>query len=211
VFGQDRIDNPGQRRNPMKKANPKVDWFFDKAGTWQHEVKRLRTIALDCGLAEVLKWGCPCYALEGRNVVLIHTFKEYCAFLFFKGALLKDPKKILIQQTRNVQAARQIRFTNTKEIDQLKSVLKAYIKQAIVVEKAGLKVTLKKPSDFLVASEFQHRLNGLAALKDAFDGLTPGRQKGYLLYFSSAKKSETREARVEKCIPRILEGRGLED
>jgi uncharacterized protein YdeI (YjbR/CyaY-like superfamily) len=195
----------------MKNANPKVDWFFDKADKWEQEVKKLRAIPLDCGLTEVLKWGCPCYALDGSNIVLIHTFKEYCAFLFFKGALLKDPKKILIQQTKNVQSARQIRFTSAKEIDKLKPVLKAYIKEAMDVDKAGLKVTLKKPGDFPVAEEFQRRLDELPALKAAFHGLTPGRQRGYLLYFSSAKKSETREARVEKCIPRILDGCGLED
>lgn len=195
----------------MKKTNPKVDWFFDKAEKWQQETKKLRAIALDCGLTEVLKWGCPCYSQDENNIVLIHSFKDYCAYLFFKGALLKDPKKILIQQTKNVQSARQIRFTSVKEIDKLKTALKAYIKEAMAVDKAGLKVKFKEASEFSVPKEFQIRLDEDAALKAAFKGLTPGRQKAYLLHFSGAKQAKTREARVEKHIPRILDGIGLDD
>jgi uncharacterized protein YdeI (YjbR/CyaY-like superfamily) len=195
----------------MKKMNPKVDFYFNKAGKWQEETEQLRSIVLDCGLAEELKWGVPCYTYEDTNIVLIHTFKEYCAFLFFKGAILKDPKGILIQQTENVQAARQIRFTNVKEIVKMKSTLKAYIKQAIEVEKAGLKVPLKKISEYSVPEEFQHKLDKTPALKKAFAALTPGRQRAYLFYFSQPKQSETRVARVEKCIPEILKGKGLND
>ena len=191
--------------------NPKVDWFFVKAGTWQKEFQKLRSIVLECGLTEELKWGKPCYSFDGRNVVLIHGFKEYCALLFMKGALLKDPKGILVQQTENVQAARQIRFTNAEEIVRLQRVLKAYVKEAVEVEKAGLEVSLKKTSDFKMAEEFQKRLDGSARLKKAFEALTPGRQRGYLLYFSGAKQAKTREARVEKCLPQILEGKGLDD
>ena len=195
----------------MKKTNPKVDWFFDKAGLWEQATRKLRSIALECGLAEVLKWGCPCYQDQGANIVLIHRFKEYCALLFFKGALLKDPRKILIQQTKNVQAARQIRFAGAQEIDRLKFAVKAYIREAIEVEKAGLKVVFKRASEFKVPAEFQIRLDGDSALKAAFEGLTPGRQKGYLLHFFGAKRSATRESRVEKCLPRILDGLGIDD
>jgi len=191
--------------------NPKVDFYFKKAQTWQEEFEKLRTIVLDCGLTEELKWGCPCYTFEKSNIVLIHGFKEYCALLFMKGALLKDAKGILIQQTANVQAARQIRFTNVREIVGMEPILKAYIHEAIEVEKAGLKVKLKKPAEFKVAEEFQTRLDKMLALKKAFGALTPGRQRGYLLYFSGAKQSKTREARVEKCLPRILKGKGLDD
>ena len=193
------------------KTNPKVDWFFKKDTPWKDEYQRLRTIVLDCGLTEELKWGCPCYVLEGSNVVLIHGFKEYCALLFHKGALLKDPKGILIQQTKNVQAARQIRFKHVDQIADLESVLKSYIKQAVKVEKAGLKVELKKVSEFTMAEEFKHALDKTPALKKAFYALTPGRQRGYLLYFSSAKQSTTRTERVKKYIPKILKGKGLED
>lgn len=193
------------------KPNPEIDWYFEKQEKWQKETRKLRAIALETGLAEEPKWGSPCYTLDGRNIVLIHSFKEYCAFLFFKGALLDDPAGILVQQTENVQSARQIRFTSLKEIDKLKPVLKAYIKRATEVKKAGLKVALKKTSDFPVAEEFQRWLDALPALRAAFEGLTPGRQKSYLLHFSGAKRAETRAARVEKCIPRILEGMGLED
>lgn len=193
------------------KTNPKVDWFFTKAKAWQEEYEQLRTIVLDCGLTEELKWGCPCYTLEDSNIVLIHGFKEYCALLFMKGALLKDPKEILIQQTKNVQSARQIRFTHIDEIVKLESTLKAYIKEAIKVEKAGLKVPLKKASEFTMPGEFKSVLTETPALKKAFTALTPGRQRGYLLYFSSAKQSKTREARIEKYIPKILKGKGLED
>ena len=190
--------------------NPKVDFFFYK-GKWQQEYEKLRSIVLDCGLTEELKWGCPCYTSEKRNIVLIHGFKEYCALLFFKGALLKDAKAILVQQTENVQAARQIRFPSVREIIELKPILKAYIKEAIEVEKAGLEVDYKKTSEFAVPEEFQNRLDESPALKTAFDALTPGRQRGYILYFSSAKQSKTREARVKKYTRQILNGKGLED
>lgn len=195
----------------MTETNPEVDFFFNKAKQWKQEFEALRPIILGCGLTEELKWGKPCYTIDGGNVLLIHGFKEYCAILFHKGALLKDPKGILVQQTENVQAARQIRFTDVKEITKLKTVLKAYIRDAIEVEKAGLKVEFKKSKEFVVAEEFQSELDGDAALKAAFEALTPGRQKGYLLYFSAAKQSRTRVARVEKCVPRILDGLGLDD
>ncbi|SHG43181.1 Uncharacterized conserved protein YdeI, YjbR/CyaY-like superfamily, DUF1801 family [Chryseolinea serpens] len=191
--------------------NPKVDWFFNKAKKWQEEFDRLRTIVLDCGLTEELKWGCPCYTLEGNNIVLIHGFKEYCALLFMKGALLKDAKGILIQQTENVQVARQIRFTDLEEIVHLESTLKSYIKEAIKLEKAGVKAPLKKTSEFKMPEEFKNVLDETPALKKAFNALTPGRQRGYLLYFSSAKQAKTREARIEKYMPQILKGKGLED
>jgi len=191
--------------------NPSVDFFFNKARKWQEEYDQLRTIVLDCGLTEELKWGCPCYTLDDSNIVLIHGFKEYCALLFFKGALLKDKKRILIQQTKNVQAARQIRFTNVEEIVKLESFLKAYIKEAIKIEKAGLKVSLKKVSQFAMPKELKNVLDETPALKKAFSALTPGRQRGYLLYFSSAKQSKTRASRIEKYIPKILKGKGLED
>ena len=191
--------------------NPKVNFFFDKAKAWQKELNQMRTIALDCGLTEELKWGNPCYTFENANIVLIHAFKEYCAFLFFKGALLKDPKGILIQQTENVQAARQVRFTNAREISRLAPVLKTYLYQAIEVEKAGLKVNFKKTSAYKVAEEFQEKLNKMPALKKAFESLTPGRQRAYHLYFSAAKQNKTRQDRVEKYIPQILAGKGLDD
>jgi len=193
------------------KTNPKVDWYFDKAEQWKEESEKLRSIILDCGLDEELKWGKPCYSFEGANIVLIHSFKQYCAILFMKGALLKDPKKILVQQTENVQAARQIRFTNAGEIAKLEPAIKAYVKEAVEVEKSGAEVTLKKTSEFKMPEEFQKRLKENAALKKAFEALTPGRQRGYLLYFSGAKQSSTREARVEKCMPQILKGKGLDD
>jgi len=195
----------------MNNGNPKVDFFFSKAQKWQEEFKKLRTIVLACGLTEELKWGKPCYTFEKSNVVLIHGFKEYCALLFIKGALLKDAKDILIQQTRNVQAARQIRFTNIREIAKLEPVLKAYIKEAIEIEKAGLEVKLKKTSEFKVPDELQIKLDAMPVLRTAFDALTPGRQRGYVLYFSGAKQSKTRESRVEKWIPQILKGKGLND
>jgi len=191
--------------------NPKVDFYFSKAEKWQKEIEQLREIVIDCGLTEELKWGCPCYAFEKSNIVLIHVFKEYCALLFFKGALLNDPNGILIQQTENVQAARQIRFTNLKEIVKLKKILKSYIYEAIEVEKAGLKVNLKKATEFTIAEEFQNKLDKKPALKKAFYALTPGRQRAYLLFFSAPKQSKTREARVEKSIPQILSGKGLND
>ena len=194
--------------NPM---NPKVDWYFDKNKRWQNEIRKMRTIALDCDLVEELKWGCPCYTFEKSNIVLIHVFKEYCAFLFFKGALLKDPKRILIQQTENVQSARQIRFTNVQEIIKLEKTIKAYIYEAAKVEAAGLKVDFKKTTDFKVPEEFQKKLDKNKVLKTAFDALTPGRQRAYLFYFSSAKQSKTREERVKKYTPQILKGKGLDD
>ena len=197
----------------MNSMNPKVDFYFLKAKSWQKELEQLRVIALDCGLTEELKWGCPCYTFQKKNIVLIHTFKEYCAFLFFKGALLNDVNGILIQQTKNVQAARQARFTTVREIVGLKRVLKAYIHEAVEVEKSGLKVMLKKTNEFNMPEEFQKKLSAKdgRALKSAFHALTPGRQRGYLLYFSSAKQSKTREARIEKHIPNILNGKGLDD
>ncbi|HSY43442.1 MAG TPA: DUF1801 domain-containing protein [Candidatus Acidoferrum sp.] len=191
--------------------NPEVDKFLKEEEAWREEFTKLRSIILDCGLTEELKWGKPCYSLQGVNIVLIHGFKEYCAILFTKGALLKDPKGILIQQTKNVQAARQVRFTNVGQVNKLASALKAYIKEAIAAEKAGLKVTYKKTSEFAMAEEFKNRLAKDSALKTAFEALTPGRQRGYLLYFSGAKQSETREARIEKCIPLIFDGIGLQD
>ena len=191
--------------------NPKVDWFFAKDTQWQKEYEKLRKIILDCGLVEELKWGCPCYTFENTNIVLIHGFKEYCALLFFKGALLNDPNGILIQQTKNVQSARQIRFTNAKEIVKMEKILKAYVYEAIEVERAGLKVKLKKTSEFKTPEEFQKRLDKSTALKKAFDALTPGRQRAYIFYFSQVKQSKTREARVEKYIKQILSGKGLDD
>jgi uncharacterized protein YdeI (YjbR/CyaY-like superfamily) len=200
--------------------NPKVDWFFSKETKWQKEYEKLRTIILDCGLTEELKWGCPCYTCptgsSGRafgksNIVLIHGFKEYCALLFFKGALLNDPNGILIQQTENVQAARQVRFTSAREISKMEKTLKAYIYEAIEVEKAGLKVKLKKTTEFKIPEEFQKKLDKNAALKKAFAALTPGRQRAYIFYFSQAKQPKTREARVEKYMKQILNGKGLDD
>ena len=191
--------------------NPKVDFFFDKADKWKEEFKKLRTIVLDCGLNEELKWGHPCYTHKEKNIVLIHGFKEYCALLFFKGALLKDGKGILIRQTEDVQAARQIRFTNVEEIIEKASILKTYVRQAVEVEKAGLKVILKKASEYKIPQEFQDKLDQIPALKSAFYDLTPGRQRAYLFYFSQPKQSKTRESRVEKCLDLILDGMGLND
>lgn len=195
----------------MNRSNPKVDWFFEKDSKWQEEYTRLRTIALACGLAEELKWGCPCYTYQKNNIVLIHGFKDYCALLFHKGVLLKDTEDILIQQTKNVQSARQIRFTSIQEIEKLEDVLKAYIFEAIEVEKSGLEVKLKKTKEYEVPEEFQVKLDENPALKEAFESLTPGRQRGYLLHFSRAKQSKTRTRRVEKFIPKILDGKGLND
>jgi uncharacterized protein YdeI (YjbR/CyaY-like superfamily) len=197
--------------NRINDMNPKINWYFDKAEKWQKELEKLRTIILDCGLAEELKWGCPCYTSENRNIVLIHSFNEYCAVLFFKGALLNDPNGILIQQTENVQAARQMRFDSVREIVELEPVLKAYIFEAVEVEKAGLKVPFKKTAEFKIPEEFQVRLDDIHELRTAFYALTPGRQRGYLLYFSSAKQAKTREARIEKYMPQILKGKGLDD
>ena len=191
--------------------NPKVDFYFNKNKNWQKEIEQLRTIVLDCGLTEALKWGVPCYQLNKSNIVLIHVFKEYCALLFFKGALLNDANKILIQQTEHVQAARQIRFTNISEIVKMKAILKGYIYEAIEVERAGLKVNLKKTAEFNMPEEFKNKLDKIPALKKAFAGLTPGRQRGYLLHFSAAKQSKTRESRIEKSMQDILAGKGLND
>ena len=191
--------------------NPKVDWFFDKDTQWQEEYVKLRTICLDCGLTEELKWGQPCYTLNDKNIVLIHGFKEYCALLFFKGALLDDPDGILIQQTENVQGPRQMRFTNAVEILELATTIKSYIHMAIEVEKAGLKVELKKTEEYKVPEEFQYKLDHIPALKKAFETLTPGRQRGYLFHFSQPKLSKTRAERVEKYIPKILAGKGWDD
>lgn len=195
----------------MNTKNPKVDGIFRQAKKWHEEFEKLREIVLGCPLTEDLKWGQACYTSDGKNIVIIHGFKEYCALLFFKGALLKDPKHILIQQTENVQAGRQIRFTNVQEIVALEPTLKAYILEAIEAEKSGLKIKMKKTSDFKVAEEFQNKLDKNVALKKAFAALTPGRQKSYLLYFSQAKQSQTRESRIEKCVPRIVKGKGLLD
>ncbi|MEO6254564.1 MAG: YdeI/OmpD-associated family protein [Ferruginibacter sp.] len=194
----------------MHATNPKVDFYFNKA-KWQKEISKLRMIVLNCGLTEELKWGVPCYRFAESNIVLIHVFKEYCAILFFKGVLLNDANGILIQQTKNVQAARQVRFTSAGEIVKMERVLKTYIYEAIEVEKAGLKVALKKTSGFKIPEEFQNKLDKKPALKKAFDALTPGRQRAYILYFSAAKQSKTRESRVEKYMPQILRGKGLND
>jgi uncharacterized protein YdeI (YjbR/CyaY-like superfamily) len=191
--------------------NPKVDFFFNKPDKWQREFEKLRKVIVDCGLKEELKWGNPCYTLQESNIVLIHGFKEYCALLFFKGALLQDTRRILIQQTKNVQAARQVRFTNVKEIVKLAPILKTYIYQAIEVEKAGLKVKLKKTSAFKIPEEFKNKLDKNPALKTAFDALTPGRQRAYIFYFSQPKQSKTRDSRIEKCMKQILDGKGLND
>jgi len=195
----------------QSKMNPKVEFYFTKANNWQKEIERLRTIALDCGLDEELKWGCPCYTFQKKNIVLIHVFKEYCALLFFKGALLNDAKGILIQQTENVQSARQARFTNAQQIDKLKRVLRNYIFEAIEVEKAGLKVDLKEKNKLVLPQEFQKKLKENPRLKTAFNALTPGRQRAYNLYFSAAKQSKTRELRIEKYVQQIMNGKGLND
>jgi len=192
-------------------TNPKVDAYIDREEHWKPEFVKMRAIALNSGLTEGFKWGHPCYALDGSNIVLIHGFKEYCAYLFFKGALMEDPSGILIQQTENVQAARQIRFTGVDDIDRLGNALASYIQNAIAVEKSGAKVEMKKTSDFSMPDEFKARIEADDALKAAFEALTPGRQRAYLLHFSSAKQSKTREARIEKAVPGILAGKGLDD
>lgn len=199
---------PKATSNP---TNPKVDWFFDKATPWQAEYRQLRKIILSCPVTEELKWGVPCYTFENKNIVLMHGFKEYCAVLFVKGALLKDPEGVLITQTANVQSARQIRFTSVREINQLKTTLKAYIQEAIAVEAAGLKVALKPVSEFTMPEELISQLEKVPGLQDAFDALTPGRQRAYILYFAAAKQAKTRLARIEKCTPAILAGQGLND
>jgi uncharacterized protein YdeI (YjbR/CyaY-like superfamily) len=191
--------------------NPKVNFFFEKTDQWQESYIKLRTILLDCGLVEELKWGVPCYTFQKNNVVLIHGFKNYCALLFHKGVLLKDENHILIQQTEHVQSARQIRFTAIQEITALEIVLKKYIFEAIEIEKAGLKVALKKTSEFEMAEEFKIKLEEFPQLQKAFYALTTGRQRGYLLYFSSAKQTKTRQSRIENNIQKIIAGKGLED
>ena len=204
-----------QEENMLKqtksKTNPKVDFFFRKAKKWQQEFEKLRMIILDCGLTEELKWGVPSYTFQKKNIVLIHGFKEYCAILFVKGALLKDDKGILIAQTENVQAARQIRFTNVQEIVEMEIILKAYIHEAVESEIAGLKVNYKKATEFLMPEEFINRLEEVPGLQDAFEALTPGRQRAHILYFSAPKQSKTRASRVEKCMQQILNGKGLND
>jgi uncharacterized protein YdeI (YjbR/CyaY-like superfamily) len=193
------------------KMNPKVEFFFNKADKWQEAYEKLRIIVLNCQLTEELKWGCPCYTFEKNNIVLIHGFKDYCALLFIKGALLKDTNGILIQQTENVQAGRQIRFTNTREIVEMEPIIKTYINEAIEIEKAGLKVDFKKNSELIFPEEFQKTLDENSALKTAFYALTPGRQRAYNLYFSAPKQSKTRQTRIEKCVRQILNGKGLDD
>ena len=191
--------------------NPTVDFYFNKAKKWQEELKQLRIIVLDCALTEELKWGVPCYTFQKSNVVLIHVFKDYCALLFVKGALLHDASGILIQQTENTQAARQIRFTSVREIVEMEPILKAYIYEAIEVEKADLKVSLKKTTEYIIPEEFQTKLDEISALRTAFDALTPGRQRAYMLHFSAPKQAKTRTSRAEKCMPQILNGKGLDD
>jgi len=195
----------------MNSRNPEVDGYLRKLKKWREEFEKLRTLILDCHLTEELKWGNPCYTFQKKNIVLIHGFKEYCALLFFKGVLLNDADGILIQQTENVQAARQIRFTNVGEIVEMGPILKTYIREAIEVEKAGLKVTLKKTTEFKIPEEFQSKLDATPALRTAFEALTPGRQRAYVLYFSAPKQSKTRLSRVEKCMKQILKGKGLND
>lgn len=195
----------------MSKPNPGVDWFFEKPTQWQAAYRKLRAILLSCPVEEELKWGVPAYQAEGKNVALMHGFKDYCAVLFPKGALLKDPKGVLVQQTKNVQSARQIRFKNVKEIEKLAPTLKAYVKEAIALEKSGAKVRLKSTEEYEMPAEFQARLDGNPALSRAFEGLTPGRQRGYLYFFSTARQSKTREARIDKVAPKILAGKGLDD
>ena len=191
--------------------NPKVDFYFTKAKKWQEEVNMLRTIILDCQLNEELKWGCPCYTFQKKNVILIHGFKEYCAVLFIKGVLLNDAHGVLIQQTEYVQAARQIRFTNVGEIIEIEKILKEYIYEAIEIEKSGLQVILKKNPEPVFPDEFKNKIDEIPSLKDTFESLTPGRQRAYLIYFSVPKQSKTREARIEKWLPQILKGKGLND
>ncbi len=198
-------------QTPSTRMNPKVDVFLSKAKKWQEEVEKLRMIILDCQLTEELKWGWPCYTFQKSNIVLINGFKEYCALLFFKGALLNDANGILIKIGENTQAGRQIRFTNVREIVEMEPILKAYIYEAIEVEKAGLKVNFKKNTELIFPEEFQNKLDENPVLKTAFDALTPGRQRAYNLYFSAPKQSKTRESRVEKCMEQILNGKGLND
>lgn len=193
------------------ERNSKIDPYFNKLKKWKEEFKLLREIVLDCGLTEDFKWMHPCYTLDDKNIVLIHGFKDYCALLFHKGALLKDPHGILIQQTANVQAARQIRFTNVQEIDEMQLILKTYIDEAIEVEKAGLQVNYKKNTEYTIPEELESKFVDMPDLKAAFEALTPGRQRAYILHFSTPKQSKTRESRIEKYIAHILDGKGLND
>ena len=193
------------------RLNPKVDFYFNKAKKWQEELEHLRMLVLDCGLTEELKWGVPCYTYQQSNILLLHVFKEYCAILFIKGALLTDANGILIQQTQNTQAARQIRFTKVLQIVELEPVLQAYIREAIEVEKAGLKVSFAKSTELVFSEEFQQKMVELPALKTAFNALTPGRQRAYKRYFLAPKQSKTRASRVEKCVEQIFNGKGLDD
>ena len=191
--------------------NPNVDDYLSKVKKWQEELGKLRTIVLDCQLTEEMKWKQPCYTYENRNIVIISGFKEYCLLGFFNGALLKDTEGILSKPGENTQAGRQIRFTNVQEIVEMEPILKAYIYEAIEVEKAGLKVNFKQTAEFNIPEEFQNKLDVTPSLKTAFEALTPGRQRAYLLYFSEPKQSKTRESRVEKCMQQILNGKGLND
>ncbi|MDQ0064023.1 YdeI/OmpD-associated family protein [Paenibacillus harenae] len=193
------------------QRNPKIDPYFSKLIKWKEEFELLRNIVLDCKLTEEFKWMHPCYTYQGKNIVLIHGFKEYCALLFHKGALLKDPHGILIQQTENVQAARQIRFTDVQEIDEMQLILKSYIDEAIEVEKSGLQVNYKQNTEYIIPEELQNKFVEIPDLKTAFEALTPGRQRAYILHFTSPKQSKTRESRVEKYLPHILSGKGLDD
>lgn len=195
----------------QSKMNPKVDFFFNKAKAWKEEYLKLRTLLLEHPLTEELKWGVPCYTINGTNVVLIHGFKNYCALLFHKGVLIKDTAGKLIQQTENVQSARQMRFAGMHEILDLEALINNYVDQAIAIEKSGAKVEMKKTFEFNMPLEFKVKLDAIPELKKAFESLTPGRQRGYLLYFSSAKLAKTREERVEKYLPKILALKGLED
>lgn len=191
--------------------NPKIDPYFSKLAQWKEEFEKLREIVLDCELTEDFKWMHPCYTFQNKNIVLIHGFKEYCALLFHKGALLKDPHGILIQQTENVQAARQIRFTNVQQIDEMQLIIKTYVDEAIEVEKAGLQVELKKHTEYAIPEELDNKFVEIPDLKKAFEALTPGRQRAYILYFTQPKQSKTRESRIEKCMQQIFEGKGLND
>lgn len=197
--------------NAQEPMNPVVDNYIDKSPRWREALSALRAIVLDCQLDETLKWGVPCYTFQGRNVVLMHTFRDYCALLFHKGALLSDPAGMLIQQTEQTQATRQIRFTNVAEVSEQVNVLQSYIREAIELEKAGAQVTFKKTADYVIPDEWQRQLDGNADLKRAFNALTPGRQRAYLLHFAAPKQAKTRESRIEKCIPQILTGKGLMD
>ena len=193
------------------RINPSADWFFDKPTPWQAAYNALRPIVLSCGLEETIKWGCPCYTLDGKNIVLIHGFKDYCALLFMQGALLTDPQHILVQQTENVQAARQLRFTDLQQILDQQLVIQTYVQEAMNLQETGTKVVPKKTNEYAVPSEFQEILNQMPDVKSAFEALTPGRQRGYLLYFSAAKRAQTRVDRIEKMLPKIMRGKGLED